>query len=286
MLEAKMNIIKTLVLLFTTFIAISLISCDSGGKMPEKTTHSPSIKDIPASLLKKLAQKKIYFGHQSVGFNIIDGIKDVMKENPQIKLNIVETSDPSKFNTPLFAHSRVGKNMDPKSKIDAFANFMENGIGNMADLAFFKFCYVDVTARTDVERVFADYKNTISRLRESYPGTMLIHVTAPLTVTKTTFKTWIKKIIRKKDIWEYDDNIKRNEFNDLLRNEFEGKEPIFDLAKLESTHPDGRMETFTKDGENYYSLVPGYTDDGGHLNEKGRKIIAEQLLILLAGLCE
>jgi len=254
--------------------------------MPEKTTHSPSIKDIPDSAWKKLSKKRIYFGHQSVGNNIINGIKDLMKENSQINLNIVETADPADFKIGIFAHSSVGKNENPQSKIDAFANFMENGIGNMADIAFFKFCYVDVTARTDVERVFADYKNTISRLRESYPGTMLIHVTAPLTVTKTTFKTWIKKIIRKKDIWEYDDNIKRNEFNDLLRNEFEGKEPIFDLAKVESTHPDGRMETFTKDRENYYSLVPDYTDDGGHLNDKGRKIIAEQLLILLAGLCE
>ena len=31
-----MNIMKTLILLFTTFIAISLISCDNGGGMPEK----------------------------------------------------------------------------------------------------------------------------------------------------------------------------------------------------------------------------------------------------------
>ena len=254
--------------------------------MQEKKNSFPSIKDVPASLWKKLAQKKVYFGHQSVGLNIMDGVKDLMKENPQIKLNIVETSDPSEFNTPLFAHSRVGKNIDPKSKIDAFANFMENGIGNMADIAFFKFCYVDVTARTDVERVFADYRNTISHLRESYPGTMLIHVTAPLTVTKTTFKTWIKKIIRKKDIWEYDDNIKRNQFNELLKKEYNGKEPIFDLSKIESGFADGSHSSFTKDGRTYYSLISDYTHDGGHLNEKGRKIVAEQLLILLANLSE
>lgn len=104
--------------------------------MPEKTTHSPSIKDITDSAWKKLSEKRIYFGHQSVGFNIIDGIKDVMKKNPQIKLNIVETSDPSEFNTPLFAHSRVGKNTDPKSKIDAFASFVEKGIGDNANIAF------------------------------------------------------------------------------------------------------------------------------------------------------
>jgi hypothetical protein len=284
--EAKMNIIKTLVLLFTTFITISLISCDSGGKMPEKTTHSPSIKDIPGSAWKELSEKKVYFGHQSVGFNIIDGIKDVMRENPKIKLNIVETSDSSEFNTPLFAHSRVGKNTDPKSKIDAFASFVEKGIGGKADIAFFKFCYVDVTARTDIDKVFDDYKTIMSRLKESYPRTKFIHMAVPLTVTKTSFKTWIKVTIKKKDIWEYDDNIKRNRFNELLRKEYNGKEPVFDLAKVESTHPDGRMETFTKDGANYYSLVPNYTDDGGHLNEKGREIVAEQLLILLAGLCE
>ena len=270
--------------LFVIMILSTLFISCNGGKMPEKTTHSPSIKDIQDSTWKKLSEKKIYFGHQSVGFNIIDGIEDVMKENPQIKLNIVETSDPSEFNTPLFAHSRVGKNTDPKSKIDAFASFVEKGIGGKADIAFFKFCYVDVTARTDVEKLFADYKNTISRLRESYPGTMLIHVTVPLTVTKTTFKTWIKKIIRKKDIWEYDDNIKRNEFNDLLRNEFEDKEPIFDLSKIESTFPDGTRSSFTKDGKTYYSLISEYTNDGGHLNDKGRKIVAEQLLIFLARL--
>ena len=268
----------------TIFLLSTLLIGCNGGDMQEKKGSFPFIKDIPDSEWKKLSEKKIYFGHQSVGFNIIDGIKDVIKENPQIKLNIVETSDPSKFNTPLFAHSRVGKNIDPKSKIDAFANFMENGIGNMADIAFFKFCYVDVTARTDVERVFADYRNTISRLRESYPGTMLIHVTAPLTVTKTTFKTWIKKIIRKKYIWEYDDNIKRNQFNELLKKEYNRKEPIFDLSKIESTFPDGTRSSFTKDGRAYYSLVSEYTHDGGHLNEKGRKIVAEQLLILLADL--
>ena len=62
--------IKLLLIIF--FLAIFLTTCN-GGKMPEKTTHSPSIKDIPDSAWKKLSKKRIYFGHQSVGFNIIDG---------------------------------------------------------------------------------------------------------------------------------------------------------------------------------------------------------------------
>ncbi len=49
---------------------------------PTAKTTLPSIKGVPAETWQKLSQKKIYFGHQSVGNNIIDGIKDIMKENP------------------------------------------------------------------------------------------------------------------------------------------------------------------------------------------------------------
>ena len=276
--------------LFVIMILLAfLINCN-GGKMPEKTTHSPSIKDVPDSAWQRLAQKKIYFGHQSVGFNIIDGIKDVMKENPQIMLNIVEITDPSESNVPIFAHSRVGKNRDPRSKIDAFATFMERGIGEKSDMAFFKFCYVDVTARTDIDKVFNEYKNKMAHLDRKFPEMIFIHATVPLTYKPTGIEGWkrkgkdfIKKIIGR-PVRGYEDNIKRNQFNEKLRKEYGGKAPIFDLSTIESTFPDGTRSLFTKDGSTYYSLVPDYTHDGGHLNEKGRIIVAEQLLILLANL--
>ena len=97
---------------------------------------------------------------------------------------------------------------------------------------------------------------------------------------------WKKWRLRKfsKFIWNYEDNIKRNQFNELIKKEYEEKEPFFDLAKIESSYPSGERASFTKDGKVYYSLVPEYTYDSGHLNEKGRKIVAEQLLIILASL--
>ena len=248
------------------------------------TTQFPRLGDIPAASWERLSKKKIYFGHHSVGFNIIDGIRDLMEENPQIKLNIVETADPGDFKAGIFAHSRVGENVDPKSKIDAFANFIEQGIGSIADIAFFKFCYVDFDSNTDVKKIYEDYKDAMSRMKKRYPAVTFLHVTVPLRTTKTTWKTTLKKLIGKKDIWEYADNVPRNEFNELLMKEYDGKEPIFNLAQIESTFPDGRRSSFTKDGKTYYSLVPDYTYDGGHLNEKGRKKLAEQLLIFLAKL--
>lgn len=266
-----------------SLLVLAITSC-SGGKMESTAkTTLPSIKSVSTEAWQKLSQKKIYFGHQSVGFNIIDGIKDVMKENPQIKLNIVETSSPSDFTAPLFGHSTVGNNTDPKSKCDAFAGFIDKGLGNKTDIAFFKFCYVDILPGTDVNKVFEDYKNTMSTIGKIYPRTTFVHITTPLTTIQTGPKAWIKKIIGK-PVSGYDDNIKREQFNEMLRKQYNGKEPIFDLAMIESINPNGSRISFTQNGQTGYVLVLQYTNDGGHLNEMGRKRIAEQLLIQLANI--
>ena len=212
--------------------------------MPEKTISFTIIKDIPESTWTKLSEKKIFFGHQSVGNNIIDGIKDLLKKNPQIKLNIVKTTNPQDFNKPLFAHAGVGKNTDPQSKIDAFAGFMEKRIGDRADIAFFKLCFADIIGTTDVNRVFNAYKNTMSRIKKRYPKTTFVHVTVPLLRIKKTFKVWTKRKLGKRDNWGYDGNIMRNEFNELLIREYNGKEPVFDLARIESTFADGGRSSF------------------------------------------
>ena len=261
---------------------VLLVSCKGEGMMENAKTTS--IRDIPDAVWKELGEKKIYFGHQSVGFNIMEGVKDLMKENPNITLNIVDTADAADFVTGVFAHSRVGQNTDAGSKTEAFAEILEEGVGDKADTAFFKFCYVDIDAGTDARKMFTDYTKTMTALREAYPATTLVHVTVPLGTSKTTWRTWLKKLTGKDRIWEYDDNVKRNEFNELLRKEYDGKETVFDLAGVESTFPDGKRASFTKGGKTYFSLVPGYTNDGGHLNEAGRKKVAEQLLILLANL--
>jgi hypothetical protein len=263
-------------------IAVSGLSACNGGKMPQQTVTFPSIKDVPASSWQKLSQKKIFFGHQSVGNNILDGVRDLIKENPKIQLSILETAGPEDFQKPIFGHERVGDNTKPLSKLKAFSAAMESGLGGQLDTAFLKFCYVDVVGETDVEKLFSDYRDAFKNLAAMYPHIKFVHLTVPLTVTKQTWKTYTKKLLGKNNIWEYADNIKRNEFNDLIRKEYGDKEAVFDLAKVESTSPEGKRSSFAKDGITYYSLFPDYTHDGGHLNGLGRKIVAEQLLILLA----
>ena len=251
--------------------------------MNTKAIKLTSLNDIPKSAWEKLASKKIYFGHQSVGFNIIDGIKDLMKENPFIQLNIVETNNSKDFDKPIFAHSRVGQNMDPYSKCNAFSEFIRKGIGEKVDIAFFKFCYVDITEKYDPNKIFNYYNNTLTKLWSQYPTVKFIPVTIPLVVTQKGIKAWIKKLINR-PIKGCMDNIVRNQFNRLLRDNYNNKQPIFDLSLIESTHLNGSRSFFSKDNKIYFSLVHEYSYDGGHLNKLGRKHVAEQLLISLAKL--
>lgn len=66
---------------------LCIFSCDKGNTMSEKENFQ-SINKVSEATWQKLSQKKIYFGHQSVGFNIFEGVKDAIKENPQIKLKL------------------------------------------------------------------------------------------------------------------------------------------------------------------------------------------------------
>jgi hypothetical protein len=245
-------------------------------------SYQKIIESIPPKKLSNLSQKKIFFGHHSVGFNIIDGINDIMLINKNINLKIKETIDLKDFSMPVFAHSRIGQNKNWLSKINDFQSKIRNNLGDNLDIAFFKFCYVDITEETDVKKVFETYNQIMVNLEKEFPKTLFIYTTIPLRTTTTSWKTLIKKLIGSDYIWEYADNIKRNEFNEMIRHKYGETERLFDIAVAESTYSDGTQESFEKDGKRYASLIPIFTEDGGHLNEQGRKIIAAYLLKILS----
>lgn len=229
--------------------------------------------------LQDLVGKKIYFGHQSVGFNIIDGIKDIMRIDSGLKLNIKETRNPNDFDAPVFAHSGIGRNREPISKIDDFKKLMESGVGKKVDIAFFKFCYVDVNENTNPEEIFKYYTDTISILEAEYPKVKFVHCTVPLTVIQGGAKVRIKRILGKSLRGE-EDNMKRGIFNRMLKEKYGNR--VFDLAGAESTYPDGAKAEFDKNNDKFAYLIPAYSDDGGHLNKLGRQIVAEELIRFLS----
>lgn len=247
-----------------------------------ETTALPNSTMLSDQQIASLATKKVFFGHQSVGNNIIQGIKDLASSDPRLRLSIVKSSDPQSVAGPAFVEFEIGQNGDPQSKVSAFAAVLNKGMGAQGGIALYKFCYVDIDASTDVPKMFAGYREGISSLKAKYPPLKIVHVTVPLTTVGPAAKVWVKSLLGR--ITTRDINVKRNQFNNLLRQTYGRTDPIFDLAEVESTHRDGSRSYFTRGNEKIYTLASEFTADGGHLNEVGRRVAAERLLFVLAQL--
>jgi hypothetical protein len=264
-------------------LALGLSSgCGDGGAVRDGQALEV-LKGIPESTWTRLASERFYFGHQSVGYDIVNGVDDLVKLDPRIGLRIVETSDATAFDTPLFAHSKNGVNKKPDLKIEAFERAVDGALGNRVDVAFYKFCYVDITPETDVEALFETYRASMGRLRDRFPATTFVHVTSPVTVVESGPKAWAKRVLGRPLAGEAA-NAARTRFNRLMKSAYEGKEPVFDLAGVESTYPDGTASSFKWEGSTYPKLIAGYSYDGRHLNEPGRRWVAAHLLRFLGEL--
>lgn len=237
----------------------------------------PDLQHMPPDQWQALAGKRIYFGHKSVGAEILAGIADLQKHLPQIGLRISNGDPASLAGKPGFAESSIGANFDPESKMRDFAAKLEAAGPGAVDIAVMKFCYVDIDRKTDVAKVFASYKNTIASLEQKLPGTTFIHCTVPLTSRYNSLKAYAKRLLgRAKD--SAADNRAREELNAMIRAEYGGRQPLLDIAAVESTLPGGDKILYG----GVPCLAACYTYDGGHLNEAGSRAVAIEFLRVLA----
>ena len=214
---------------------------------------------------------RVFFAHRSIGDNILDGVREIAPA-----VTIVRGESPRR--EPGILETLVGENGSPASKLAHFSRAMRAMSGD-TDVAMMKFCYIDVSAATDVPALGRHYRATMDALQAAYRHTRFVHVTIPLTVTGTgptaTVKRWLDR-----PVWGEAENRNRAAFNDWLRRAYAGA-PIFDLAAIESTTPTGDAVTFRLDGRSYRKLNPSYSDDGWHLGRQGRRIAAAAFLDLL-----
>src|SRR5207253_1672047 len=112
----------------------------------------------------------------------------------------------------------------------------------------------------------------------------IVHVTMPLTALAPTprpiafAKLVAKRVLGRPANDEHELNVRRNRFNTLLRDEYAGRDPIFDLARVESTDAQEGRSYFRQGADTVFTLAREYTDDGGHLNALGRRRAAVELL--------
>jgi hypothetical protein len=256
---------------------VTAITLAAAGALLMIATSAPSTGVDPVKTrLQLVASRAILFGHQSVGGNVLEGLRAVAKEQG-VELRIAEVQSAKEVQPGTFGHVLVAANGEPRRKLASFTSALG---GADPDLALVKFCYVDFDARTDAKALFADYQATLRDLRARHPRTTFVHVTVPLAADEGLLKSLAKKILGKTS-GAVPANARRSEFNALLRSAFAG-EPLFDLAAVESTDGAGRAVSAKLDGQPVPMLAPEYTDDGGHLNAAGSRRAALALVDVLA----
>jgi hypothetical protein len=250
----------------------------------ERTMHvRTSLRDVSEVEWHALASRRIYFGHQSVGRDIMAGVRRVLQDNRHIPLRVVSADDPQQVEGPAFVEGRIGRNRLPETKSDAFAAVLAGGFGAETNaVAMYKYCYVDVLADTDEEELFRDYVARTDALRAQYPGLTIVHFTLPLHTAPGGILEPLRTMLGMPTQTRL--NIKRNRYNELLREHYAGRQPMFDIALIESTRPGGQRAYSRYAGAKVYMLAPEWTRDGGHLTPEAQYRVAEQLLVFLARL--
>ncbi|MDR0787571.1 MAG: hypothetical protein LBG44_06855 [Gemmatimonadota bacterium] len=244
-------------------------------------TDEPAVTDANATAdaLRALSRRRIYFAHQSVGNNVLQGVQAILTSAPGSGVRIIESRDPSTVEGAGIIHFAAGSNGNPASKNADFIRALDARAAPDNGIALLKYCYVDVDENTDIDAVFREYEEMVAGIRRSHPDLTVVHVTMPLTTDDAGPKAVIKRLIGRTT--NRDINALRNRYNQKLRAGYAG-EPIFDLATIESTRSDGSRESATMGGSEVFALVPGYTYDGGHLTPDAERVVAESFIRTLA----
>ena len=212
--------------------------------------------------LRLIRGVRVFFGHHSVGRDILDGLFDIAR---RLRSHLLLEGAP------------LGKNGDPLGKISDFEHRAQR---ERCDVAMMKLCYVDVRPDTNVDAIVDAYARSVARLRAARPGMRIIHVTPPLHARQMDLKARANRMLGRV-VWEDHANKKRLELADELRAAFP-REPFFDLARTESTRLDGTREIHVVDDRQVPMLWPGFTVDGGHLNAAGKRAAASAFVRAVA----
>lgn len=225
---------------------------------------------------------RFFFGHQSVGSNLLAGVQDLARDRaiPTVQELLQPTEHVAA--SAVLLHARLGRNTEPQSKLSELAQWLDAGLARSVDYAMLKFCYVDIASMEQARSLHAAYIDGMAGIRESHPKLRLAHCSVPLRVLPSGPYALARRILGHRHA-EIERNRAREWYNDRLRQDANGA-PLFDIALIQSTRPDGERCT-QRDGQDRVAyLASGYSHDGGHLNDQGRRIVAVAFLDFLTAL--
>jgi hypothetical protein len=244
---------------------------------PAATTDEPTTGELVA-----VARTRVFFGHQSVGTDLLAGVDKIFRTRgvpaPPVQRNRLAPDTPA----GAIVHSFLGRNDDPRSKVEDFAARLRAGVAEEVEIAMMKFCYIDIRADSDVDTVFTSYRDTMTALERDYPQVRFVACTVPL-MTEPLLTTRIKSALTGSTRFGPAENAARERLNTLIR-EFYPDRHLFDIAAVESTGPDGTRVSGDTNGERYFALHRDYARDNGHPNTEGSRRMAAVWLKLVARL--
>nr|WP_325499542.1 hypothetical protein [Mycobacterium sp.] len=259
-------------------LALALVMADRWGKEKSMSIQGKVASAITTADLTAVARTRVFFGHFSVGMDVLNAVPGVYADHGVSAPPIEQGGTQPGPNGGFIAHKFIGQ--DGKPQLEDFDRTMRGGMGRQVDVALMKFCSVDITTSTDVDALFARYRDTMAALERDFPNVTFIHVTVPLT-TEPSFISKLKGLVGGGDRFGQAENLAREQLNALIRREYAGRH-LFDLAAIESTKPDGTRVSVRYDNQRYFALYDGYASGVGHLNAVGSKIAATAFLDAIA----
>jgi hypothetical protein len=276
--------VATVVAVIVLVLALALVIADRWNKANTTSTRGNVASAITTADLTAVARTRVFFGHFSVGMNVLNGVPGVYADHGVSAPPIEQGGTQPGPNGGFIAHQFIGIEADGRPPLEDFDRTMRGGMGRQVDVALMKFCWGDVFSNTDVDALFARYRDTMAALERDFPNVTFIHVTEPLTTEPgpfTELKIRLKTLLGRMDWRGQPANVARERLNALIRGEYGGRH-LFDLAAIESTKPDGTRVSGRYDNQGYFALYDGYASDMAHLNAVGSKIAATAFLEAIA----
>jgi hypothetical protein len=244
-------------------------------------TETYEVPAVSAEQLQTFGGLKVFFGHQSVGRNMLDALPTVYATTGIEAPAIVESEAASASTGGYVQHVNIGENGDPLGKLAEFDRLIRGGVGEVVDVAVFKFCYVDFHEGDDVDEIFGAYKATLAALERDYPDVTFVYTSVPLTTERGPLGR-VKGRLGFGDKLGPEHNVVREQLNSKIRAEYADTGLLFDIAAIQSSTSEGERLLRTFGGSEYYAMDGNLSSDPGHLNTAGAALVAGALVATVA----
>lgn len=227
---------------------------------------------------------RLLFGAQSLAADIVKGIPLAFSSAHIAKPKITSWNRAMNTRGPLVATAKIGNNGNPRSKLRAFAELVNDAPRGSVDVALMAFSYQDITAETDVERLFDDYAETMESIQSANPDILFLYATTPVSTANSWRAVDQATVMGLRDVDQpvWQDNIARERLNSFIRDQYGPTGRLFDIAALQARIGGGKVAAKIHETQYYYVMNPELSSDGKQLNKRGSTQLADALMRLVA----